>query len=204
MAWEEARDNGPPGRRQNYYCYLPGTRDWNPNVPRDTLKIEIDVMILDSAYSTIGWRPPRGDASDAGRHEMMLAINADAELVAHELGHVFGMEHEAVRSDRDRYALYQCKNVEGYQAAFKRAQAVYGTMSAAEIEKSLCEDVDFATQFNFMGSNYVKIPWPSENIDDSPVFDMDSIMLYASDTFSSPQYERLPASDVLASGTIPD
>lgn len=86
MAWEEARDTGPPGFRSTLFCYLPGARGWNPGVSKDTLVIDVDLAIGSGGHASVGWRLPTGDdAVDAGRHGIVLGVGVPARLVAHEV-----------------------------------------------------------------------------------------------------------------------
>jgi len=86
--------------------------------------------------------------------------------------------------------LYQCKNVKGYQEAMQRARVAHPTMQDDEIDQHLCEDNEFAHRFDFDGTEFTKSPWPT---DDSPAFDVNSIMLYDSTVFANrPQCPQDP------------
>ena len=89
-----------------------------------------------------------------------------------QLGHVFGMVHEQVRNDRDDYVLYECKDVQGYDAALAKAMADGFTEN--EAHNRLCDDRAFAESYNFMGSQFTKNP--QGKIHDEPGgFDVNSI-----------------------------
>ncbi|KAH6625703.1 hypothetical protein C7974DRAFT_414198 [Boeremia exigua] len=182
VAWEEANDGGAPGKRKRRYCYSTyehgkgGT--WNKNVPIDTLAIFLDPT-FDGARATTGYDAA---STDEGRHQMVLGVDSDPVEIAHELGHVLGMSHEHIRSDRDAHVLYTCTSVLGYADALSRAMATE-SLSAEAAHQRLCDDRAFAQKYDFAGSQFTKNP--HGRVHDEPGgFDAKSIMLYDSDVFA--------------------
>jgi len=107
---------------------------------------------------------------------------------------VFGLYEKHQRSDRRSIRLTQflvltlCRRKvcplsmqerRRYEKALKQAKAVFVDKSDDWMEKYLCEDILFAGYFKFGGRDYIKIPGLSAP-DNSPKFDLKSIMLYSS------------------------
>lgn len=107
---------------------------------------------------------------------------------------VFGMVHEFTRNDRksfprpnvsalttagDDYVLYTCSNIQDYSDAVAKAKAAEPTLSDDQIHNSLCDNEDFAVKYGFLGFQCVKNQRGRIG-DDSPKFDVDSIMMYPS------------------------
>ncbi|KAJ8107672.1 hypothetical protein OPT61_g8707 [Boeremia exigua] len=177
IGWREAHDGNPDrSKRQPAYCVSNGK--WNPNVQPGTLWIRQDHIDPYAAEAAIGYdvlsnKPPR--------HNMLLGKDVSVDDVVHELGHVFGMDHEMIRSDRDDYLLYQCDKLADYQKILKQAVAKEG-LKAEDAAAKLCNDIDFADKYKFDGAEYTKNPHGL--IHDDGDFDMDSIMLYDSESFA--------------------
>jgi hypothetical protein len=85
----------------------------------------------------------------------------------------------ALTTPGDEYVLYTCSNIKGYSDAVAKAKAAEPTLSDEHIHDSLCKIKDFAVKYSFLGSQYVKNQ-DGRVGDDSPKFDVDSIMMYSS------------------------
>lgn len=106
---------------------------------------------------------------------------------------VLGMNHEFQRSDRkccysttistlkipgNLYVKFQCRGLSDYQDKLNEARQhpnMHG-LPDAQVENLLCTDRVTAEYFNFKGSGYLII----FRRDESPNFDMDSVMMYGS------------------------
>lgn len=85
FAWEEAGYESKDGKRKRRYCYSEYEHGkggkWNKNVDKDTLAIYLDPT-FDGVRATTGY-DALSDA--AGRHEMVLGVDADPIEIAHEV-----------------------------------------------------------------------------------------------------------------------
>jgi hypothetical protein len=85
VAWKESGYTGKDGKRKRAYCYTSyehgkgGT--WNKNVDKDTLAIYLDPT-FDGARATTGYD---ATSDEAGRHEVVLGVDADPIEIAHEV-----------------------------------------------------------------------------------------------------------------------
>ncbi|KAH6625713.1 hypothetical protein C7974DRAFT_456032 [Boeremia exigua] len=176
LAWHETHDDNPdPKKRVLQYCHTPDG-NWNPKVPGDALMISIYFQDPGLALSSIGYSDS-SESTTPGRNFVKIGLETNLSDAVHEFGHVLGLVHEVHRSDRDDYVLYQCKHVIGYQDCLDKAMAAE-KMSQQDASAKLCEDFDFATKYNFFGTQFLKSPG-GENVDQGN-FDLDSIMLYHS------------------------
>ncbi|KAF1927491.1 uncharacterized protein M421DRAFT_6257 [Didymella exigua CBS 183.55] len=89
------------------------------------------------------------------------------------------MIHEVSRSDRDNYVHFQCENFDRYTDAIAAAMHDNSGWTRLEAHTELCEDQDFADQYNFLGAEFVKIAGQ----DEPEGLDLDSIQLYTSTDF---------------------
>lgn len=104
------------------------------------------------------------------------------------------MVHEFTQNDRksslplctsalttlgDDHVLYTGSDIKGYSNAVAKAKAAGPTLSDDQIYSSLCNDDRFAGNYGFLGSQYAKNHCGRIG-DDSPKFDVDSIMMYPS------------------------
>jgi hypothetical protein len=82
---------------------------------------------------------------------------------------------------------FNCHNVEGYYDALGRAMS--RGLSASEAKRRLCEDFDFAREYNFNSVAFIKNDRLSNDpkqwgkLDEEGGYDIDSIMHYASYAF---------------------
>ena len=82
---------------------------------------------------------------------------------------------------------FNCHNVEGYADALGRAMS--RGLSASEAKRRLCEDFEFAREYNFNSVAFIKNDRLSNDkekwgtLDEEGGYDIDSIMHYASYAF---------------------
>lgn len=82
---------------------------------------------------------------------------------------------------------FNCHNVEGYADALGRAMS--RGLSASEVKRRLCEDFEFAREYNFNSVAFIKNDRLSNDkekwgtLDEEGGYDIDSIMHYASYAF---------------------
>lgn len=79
----------------------------------------------------------------------------------------------------DDHVLYTGSDIKGYSNAVAKAKAAGPTLSDDQIYNSLCNDDRFADNYGFLGSQYAENHCGRIG-DDSPKFDVDSIMMYPS------------------------
>jgi hypothetical protein len=84
---------------------------------------------------------------------------------------VFGFLHKFERPDRNKYMVYNCENVFGFEEAYKKARADFFS------KPSLCTDPDLMDDYNFpAGKVFVK----AKGTEGSNQFDYHSITNYPS------------------------
>lgn len=82
---------------------------------------------------------------------------------------------------------FNCHNVEGYADALGRAMS--RGLSASEVKRRLCEDFEFAREYNFNSVAFIKNDRLSNDkekwgtLEEEGGYDIDSIMHYASYAF---------------------
>lgn len=97
------------------------------------------------------------------------------------------MIHEQCRDDRDEHIVYRCEKLVGFDAALQRAMA--DGVEEAVARTKLCDWQSFAYKYDFDGWSYTKnerytaIP----KFFDEGEFDIDSIMLYPTDSSANLQ-----------------
>ncbi|KAJ4348233.1 uncharacterized protein N0V89_009605 [Didymosphaeria variabile] len=139
---------------------------WNQNIPEETLLIQVDAS-TGSATSHPGFSNGRQETHfglpTAGRHFMKVNPNlinmfrnnphrgmeTARASIAHEFGHVFGLEHEHAREDRDRYVFFDCTGLEGYPEAKARLQAEQQAGRTQDKMSQVCYFPDVAKKYGF-------------------------------------------------------
>ncbi|KAF2444577.1 hypothetical protein P171DRAFT_494954 [Karstenula rhodostoma CBS 690.94] len=165
--------------------------DWDHATwPSDTLAVHwVDAMKAGgiAASATIGYVRTADLGQRPGRHWMRVSDDATSGDIAHEFGHVLGMAHEHQRWDRDDHVEFRCANLVGMTDIINRFR-VAEKKDYAAASKALCEDQLTAEKWFAPSAEYVKgagLDVATKPIFDGPGgFDMDSIMLYDSYSFS--------------------
>jgi hypothetical protein len=97
--------------------------------------------------------------------------------------------HQLITTIGDDHVLYRCNKIAGYDTALTRA--MNEGHSRDEAHRLLCEDQDFALKHSFNGAQYIKNdqlgtqPGRWGDLDEPSGFDIKSIMLYSSYSFSN-------------------
>ncbi|KAF1951299.1 hypothetical protein CC80DRAFT_575439 [Byssothecium circinans] len=171
---------------------------WNPRVPADAVEVQASDELLEGgdifAGATVGYKPYDWDSGN-GRHSIFINHNklekeqpeVQTVIMAHEIGHVFGLQHEHQRSDRDHYVKFVCKNLPGYAETLDQVNHD-GRWNMSEV----CESPYLGSLFNFAATQYSTIPYWDRNHPNGHKYpwythsdrhyDVDSIMHYASYT----------------------
>ncbi|KAF9697216.1 hypothetical protein EKO04_004836 [Ascochyta lentis] len=164
--------NGKP-----VYCMDNSAEDkWNKNVPYDTLPIEFTDGQEGSCSSTIGLKrtkPPKP-------WNMRLSIDSPNLIqdTMHELGHVFGMEHEHQRADRDKYIQVLYRNLHDHRSCYQKAKLQEPNIK----EDDLCLHYKKALKYGCNCREYIAgVSINGETIKAfGKEFDYESIMMYNS------------------------
>ncbi|CAJ2500923.1 Uu.00g037760.m01.CDS01 [Anthostomella pinea] len=97
-------------------------------------------------------------------------------IFAHELGHVFGLQHEHQKPSAWKKELpllkLNCENMLDYEASVRKFGAYY-------VDNTLCTDEDKANRNRFSAHNFLPLTFPMGLVEDDS-FDWDSIMMYDS------------------------
>lgn len=156
------------------YCFLPGNTanpsarfTWNPQVQDDTVHIMIDYNMVASAGASAGYSDGaiqrHIELPLKGRHVIHVSPRLITEFqggnmrtiatLAHEFGHVIGLEHEHQRADRDQYVYFDCTGLIGYAEKAAEVQAV-----GKHTMEQVCSDPFIAREYgwDFLISAFAK------------------------------------------------
>ncbi|EME44254.1 hypothetical protein DOTSEDRAFT_24325 [Dothistroma septosporum NZE10] len=153
-------------------------------VSADALYISDVTDTHEASQTTPGYY---ADDNESGRHLLKFSRSitkkgkytaADGIILAHELGHAIGLDHEHARPDAAQWIDFRCENLQDYEhVKAKIAQSKSGdTIDAA------CKSRPLAIEYGFSAFAYLSDPrlgvmgqWQW-----SKTFDFESIMLYNS------------------------
>ncbi|KAF2134724.1 hypothetical protein P153DRAFT_392045 [Dothidotthia symphoricarpi CBS 119687] len=170
-------------------------RTWRLEVPKRTVVVRLARELDGGAQSTTGYIPEAWNNRE-GRHKLEISPSLFysppefiQSILAHELGHIFGLWHEHQREDRDRYVHFECKNLNGYAEVAQRISDQKPSFTMAEMCESwkLGRDPNwsfpapsFSTQTSRESSNVMWWETFPLQVTHSEKYDYDSIMHYAS------------------------
>lgn len=170
----------PVGGPNFPYCYTsPGV--WDTRIPPEAVVVywvATDPMGREGSATT-------GHTANGvpGRHNLMISGHTTDHnrdfTAAHELGHIFGLNHEHERYNRDQHVHYNCRNVLGFAEAWGRCLAE----NHACTEDMLCDDRVLAIRHGFVGSEFVTYNLPP---DIASPYHPESIMHYDSSRGANP------------------
>ncbi|KAL6707985.1 hypothetical protein ACN47E_003659 [Coniothyrium glycines] len=190
------------------YCYTTGAghRQWNNMIPPDTLVVQGSWLPIDDIYdlrvtvATIGYIPSN-ILNAAGRHSLTIAepnnVNQDVlkHRVAAEIAHIFGLDYEHQRMDRDHYVKFTCWHLINY----RRLQGYVKAQGRPYTMDEICASYALSTSEPYSYFEMPSIFFTQDPLDlgfkdanGNPLllgstphgpFDFDSIMLFDSDRF---------------------
>ncbi|KAF9731731.1 hypothetical protein PMIN06_008538 [Paraphaeosphaeria minitans] len=173
--------------KQFIYKDWTGTR--NPLVSKDVLAVFVkdEASAGGVSSATLGYTPQERASPDdlkRFRHRLTISDNNQAFTIAHEIGHVLGLQHEMARPDRDDFVEFRCTKLRGFAGAILSAQSnpENKDLTIQEISNKLCNDIYFALDNKFVAYNYIMTP---DQGDQGESFDVDSIMMYGSTAFAA-------------------
>ena len=76
------------GEMQPYYCYLAGTKQWNPELPLATVAIQVRNELGASAQATVGKQ--HNPRNEPFMNIMELGPEVSVVTIMHEFGHIMG------------------------------------------------------------------------------------------------------------------
>lgn len=158
---------------------------------KDGKHLHITLTTEKRAGTTVGYRKPGFTDKGEPNHVMRIDLSAEwgtlnpASNLAHEMGHAFGLLHEhqkwmAWNPDRlsdpprnDPLIKLNCENLYDYDDFKSRGEPV----------DDLCKSMFFSAGRGFSAADF--LPWPQATThEQSPDFDWNSIMMYASNSGS--------------------
>ncbi|KAF2875201.1 hypothetical protein BDV95DRAFT_603964 [Massariosphaeria phaeospora] len=180
------REQEPPCPEEPY-CYLQESEefngDWNPEFSPQTLVIESNPGSFAAAVTTTGYIP--GDAQ--GRHRLVVnkrwigAPDSPVRIMAHEIGHVFGLWHEHQRRDRNMWLHFDCSKLFGYDDAKKRVEA--DTANDYTMDQ-VCDDPQLCIHYGLGCDQWATRLFVDGggkyDLTNGQPLDVESIMMYAS------------------------
>ncbi|OAG11197.1 uncharacterized protein CC84DRAFT_1210870 [Paraphaeosphaeria sporulosa] len=178
--------------------------DWDHDKwPSDTLAVHwVDEVKSGgiAASATIGYVRTGDPYERPGRHWIRVSDGASPGDIAHEVGHAVGMAHEHQRWDRDDHVEFRCANLVGMSDIINHYR-VAAKVDYATASKALCEDQLTAEKWFAPSAEYVRGAGLDVNtkpkFDGPGGFDVDSIMLYDSYSFSKAGYQVNVGTSVL-------
>ncbi|KAF2654469.1 hypothetical protein K491DRAFT_717073 [Lophiostoma macrostomum CBS 122681] len=174
------------GWSQTCYKYegRKGWKEWNPDVPADTLEIRLTTTDtpVRHMFTSYAYTPPQFiDVKKGTNNHMQIVRDAYDWEIAHELGHVLGLDHEHQRPDRNFNVYFNCEALAGY-AEVKRLANDDGIEMG-----DVCENHELWDKYKdraplFMPNDFATDMFPWEITSGS--YDPYSIMHYYSSTYA--------------------
>ncbi|KAF7198302.1 hypothetical protein HII31_00041 [Pseudocercospora fuligena] len=153
----------------------------DPGVRPDALRV-FDITGKDE-YRGAGGVTTRGyrwDLTTAGRHYLKFRRTderLDVLIMAHEIGHAIGFDHEQSRPDASQYLDFRCGNLLDYEETKRKIEEA----NNGDTIEDACKDRYIARKYGFSAEHFLpEVTRALGSAQWSKDFDDESIMLYGS------------------------